>query len=204
MKPYPSITNVLDEFLGRDCVAFHKLDGSNLRFLWSKKKGWCRYGTRTRLFDTSDPDFGNAIIVFHRDLADKLEEVILRHRPKTEEFVVYAEFFGPSSFAGQHSRDEAKILIPFDVNIHKWGFLPPEEFIKVLSEVRTPEVVYRGELTQEFIDKVVEGHYDVGEGVIVKGCEGKPPHGNWSAKIKTKQYLQKLKDKFQENWKTYW
>lgn len=195
---------MLDEFIGRDCIAFHKLDGSNLRFLWNKKKGWCQYGTRTRLFDTADPDFGCAIDLFHSGLADQIEKAILKYRPKAEEFVVYAEFFGPSSFAGQHKTDEPKQLVPFDVNVHKWGFVPADQFVEVFTGIPNPDVVYRGKLTWEFVDKVIEGNYSVGEGVIVKGCEGKPPHGNWSAKIKTNQYLQKLKDKFQENWEIHW
>jgi hypothetical protein len=38
MKQYPSIAHYDDSILGTPMVAFNKLDGSNLRFEWSKKK----------------------------------------------------------------------------------------------------------------------------------------------------------------------
>lgn len=66
MKTYPSIPRSTGQsFQEYDAYVFDKLDGSNLRFEWSRKKGWVKYGTRRRLFDTTDPVFGEAITLFH-------------------------------------------------------------------------------------------------------------------------------------------
>lgn len=59
MKQYPSINSSNGQSF-KEFVAdvFDKLDGSNLRFEWSKKQGWYKFGTRHRLFDNTDPVFG--------------------------------------------------------------------------------------------------------------------------------------------------
>ena len=46
MIVYPSIAGLSHVPLGEPCLAFHKYDGSNLRFFWSRRAGWHRYGTR--------------------------------------------------------------------------------------------------------------------------------------------------------------
>jgi hypothetical protein len=61
MKEYPSIPSAADllarsnDYLGRPFVAFDKLDGSNIRAEWDRKKGWHRFGSRRRLLDASEP-----------------------------------------------------------------------------------------------------------------------------------------------------
>jgi hypothetical protein len=67
VKEYPSIqTGCVQRFRAH---IFDKLDGSNLRFEWTKKRGWFKHGTRTRLFDETDPVFGGAIAMFDNALA---------------------------------------------------------------------------------------------------------------------------------------
>ena len=67
MKEYPSILSATDllarsgDYLGRPFVAFDKLDGSNIRAEWDRKKGWHRFGSRRRLLDPSLPLLGQAI-----------------------------------------------------------------------------------------------------------------------------------------------
>ena len=51
MLAYPSIPSWRDVSKGLPCLAFYKYDGSNLRFEWNSKTGWCKFGTRTQLFD---------------------------------------------------------------------------------------------------------------------------------------------------------
>ena len=123
MKPYPSITNIPADFLGRACIAFEKLDGSNLRFLWNRRRGWCQFGTRHRVFTATDADFGPAIPRFLESLAQPVEEAVLARHPRVEEFIVFCEYLGPHSFAGLH--DPARLgvpdnqpmrLVPFDLN----------------------------------------------------------------------------------------
>lgn len=57
MKWYPKMFGLYsddDAPWGQHCIAFDKLDGSNLRFEWNKKQGWYKFGTRNRMFDRSD------------------------------------------------------------------------------------------------------------------------------------------------------
>ncbi len=210
MKAYPSICRLNTEWIGRDCIAFDKLDGSNLRFMWTKKNGWTRYGTRTRLMDRTDPDYGCAIDMFHANLADPVATAVRSCFPRAEEFMVFAEFFGPHSFAGQHDpkwlgveSNDPKKLVPFDLNIHKYGLVPPAEFIQIMEGIEIPRIVYKGEFNENFVADVVQGVHNVYEGVIVKGCEGKPPHGLWMCKIKTQKYLEDLKKRFKNEWQQY-
>ena len=69
MEQYPSIIGSAKAPLGKPCVAQYKYDGSNLRWEWSPKKGFHKYGTRRELFDKTDPVFGMAIEMFHDTLA---------------------------------------------------------------------------------------------------------------------------------------
>ena len=45
MKQYETIPYYGD-YLGPDIIAFDKIDGSNLRFEWSRKRGFYKFGTR--------------------------------------------------------------------------------------------------------------------------------------------------------------
>lgn len=55
MQQYPSILGSSKAPLGEPCIAFVKYDGSNLRWEWSPKRGWNKYGTRTQLFNETTP-----------------------------------------------------------------------------------------------------------------------------------------------------
>ncbi len=197
MKPYPSIPPV-EKFMGMPTIAFYKYDGSNLRFEWSKNQGWYKYGTRTHLFDKNDAEFGKSITYFHDVLAAPLAHVIKDE--KCTSAIVYCEWFGPNSFAGWHEATDEKKLVLFDVNIHKKGFVSPKTFVDTYSPiVPTAEVVYQGILDEEFFHSVRNQEH--GEGVICKGGER---HKLWMAKIKTLKYLERLKEKFGQNYNQYW
>ena len=45
MEQYPHIEGSTKAPIGEPCIAFYKYDGSNLRFEWSPKKGWHKFGT---------------------------------------------------------------------------------------------------------------------------------------------------------------
>jgi len=179
------------------CIGFNKLDGSNLRFEWSKKQGWHKFGTRRRLFDHTDPDFGSAIKIFKDTLASGLEDVFRDKLYKNAgRYIVFCEFVGPSSFAGWHDPDEPKELVLIDVSVHQRGMVLPRDFVKHFGHLRSAEVVYQGNFTKEFIQDVRNGEYPVKEGVVVKGVKGgKGVHGLWMSKVKTKAWLAKLKEK---------
>jgi hypothetical protein len=114
---------------------------------------------------------------------------------------VFAEFFGPNSFAGDHVPEDPKELILFDVNPLKKGFVSPRDFVKHFGDLRyTAEVLYEGDLTEEFIQDVIDGKVPVQEGVVAKGNSG---HQLWSCKIKTASWVERVKDKFKDNWQQY-
>lgn len=209
MKEYPSIPKVLNEYLGREIIAFKKYDGSNLRTEFSRKKGWHKFGTRTRLFSETDTTFGCAIEIFHKTLAEKLEKIIVDNFPKADGAVVYSEFVGPHSFAGLHdpgilgvAHNDPKELVVFDVNINKRGFIEAAKFVQLFTNVvKSAEPLYMGKLTEQFIKDVREGVYGVDEGVVCKGGEG---HKIWSCKIKTWEYLKKIQKFFGTSYGRYW
>lgn len=73
MKAYPSISK--DIRTDVNIFAFDKLDGSNIRAEWSKKKGFYKFGTKTRLLGTDDPIFGEAIGLIHKTYGESLTKV---------------------------------------------------------------------------------------------------------------------------------
>lgn len=206
MKEYPKILGSEKAPINETCIAFDKLDGSNLRFEWDHKQKWYKFGTRRRLFDAKDPDFGGAIELFMQKYSQDIEKIVFDKFKKPESFICYAEYFGPNSFAGIHDPtllnlpNDPKDLVLFDVNIHKKGFVDPQNFVNLFGNLHIPRVLYQGPLTLTFIDDVRQGKYDVVEGVIVKGGTG---HDIWMRKIKTLTYLQKLKDVFGVGWVDY-
>ena len=112
--------------------------------------------------------------------------------------IVYTEFFGPNSFTGMHDPNDKKELKLFDVNLYKRGIMNPRDFVKNFGDLSfAAEVIYQGTLTQDFIDDVRNGIYPVIGGVVVKG-------DNFMCKIKTRAYLNKLKEIYRDGWKNYW
>jgi hypothetical protein len=216
MKDYPSIQSasyLLTHsvgYLGRPFVAFDKLDGSNIRAEWDRKKGWHLFGSRRRLLDASQPLLGQAIGLILEGYGDGLARVLVDDPAfqGSREATAYFEFLGPSSFAGQH--DPAVLGVPtnelfrvvlIDVNVHRRGLVSAEQFVGRFGHLGIPRVVHRGELTADFVRNVRAGKFGDGEGVILKGGEG---HGRWMAKVKTTAYLKRLKAFFQGDWQRYW
>ena len=161
MKSYPSIKR-----FKRDPIKLHtfdKQDGSNLRFEYSKKRGWYKFGTRKRLFDETDPVFGEAISLFFNTLADKLEKKIKNNR-----LIVFGEFVGEKSFAGLHEKDDPKTIYVIDVAVYKKGLLPPEEFLDMFGEF-APRYLGNISWNQDFIKQIKDSELDITfEGVVGK------------------------------------
>lgn len=196
MQQYPTIPGSSKAPLGKQCIAFYKYDGSNLRWEWSPKRGWNKFGTRRQLFDRSTPLYNQAIPVFEKFS----DEIVYRTKQlikNPERITVFTEFFGPSSFAGSHDFDEEKELRLFDVHLFKRGLIPPKQFLDVYGDMeQAADVVYQGTLNKQFINDVRSGAYDVFEGVIAKGDD-------FSVKIKTDEYFKRLRDRFDDEWLNY-
>lgn len=206
MKDYPSILGP-SQAPHMYCTAFEKLDGSNLRWEWRRKRGWCKFGTRKQLFDRSHEEFGPAIDMFLGKYGDAIEKVIVDSKEyrNAEYATAFAEYFGAKSFAGYHEADDPKNLVLFDVQVFKKGILGPTEFIRKFGHLEIPRVVYEGVLNESFITAVKEsrpgdGKLELDEGVVCKGGTG---HELLFRKVKTLQYLERLKTAFGDAWEKY-
>jgi len=212
MKQYPKIPGSKHCPL-KPCIAFEKYDGSNIRFEWSKKRRWHKFGTRRRLFDYTDPDFAPAISLFMETYAEDLERIFKNHKRfrNIDRVMVFTEFFGKESFAGLHKKyDPTQEVMLFDVNIHKYGFLGPRDFIKIFGNIKIARKVYEGKANGSFFEAIRNGQYDVPrkgewdifEGVVCKGGSGGTDL--WMAKVKTNKFKKKLQEIYSNNWENYW
>ncbi len=203
MLSYPSIPGTKrSRYIGHECLAFYKYDGSNLRFEWSPKRNWYKYGSRTQLIDESSDQFKDAIPLFKETMGDDIVSTIIKEYGKTERIVAFTEYFGPSSFAGKHDAGEQKDLVLIDVSVYKKGFMDPALFAEVFSAEKlwAAKHLYSGPMSEAFIENVrhstPDSLYNLNEGVVCKG-------ETWNAKIKTYTYLNRLKNRFGDDWEQY-
>ena len=99
MKSYPSISKLIQPI---DIIAFDKLDGSNIRAEWTPKKGFHKFGSKTRLIDKDQEPLGRSIALiknkYEKDLHDVLKKL------KTQRAICFFEFHGPTSAFGKEVR----------------------------------------------------------------------------------------------------
>lgn len=192
------------------CVAFEKLDGTNLFWEWHREFGWTDFGTRSAgyplhpggmtEFAAKHPGLELAPELF-TPLGERLHAT-LSAQPGVEHAVAYSEFVGPHSFAGSHRADDPKRLVFFDLFIPDFGFASPWRFRELFADVPTPTVVFEGKFTGKLTEDVRAGKYPVAEGVVIKGGTGGADV--WMAKVKTHAYLERLKMSFGERWEEFW
>ena len=197
MKTYPKLTYYDKHDIGKSCYAFDKIDGSNIRCEWNRKRGWYKFGTRKTMIGDESHDFYDAKEIFMEKYSDSLSR-IFRDRKEyrnSESFVVFLEYFGETSFAGFHTESDKKDMILFDVSQYKRGIIPPKEFIKNFENTHIPDIIFTGQLTEKFIQDVQSNRFGLKEGVMIKGTEDKTI---WIKKIKTFEWLQKVKNKYGE------
>ena len=197
MKTYNSIPFWKKGHFGKACIGFDKLDGSNIRAEWSRKKykkghedlGWYKFGTRRQMMDRTHDQFGNAIDVFLNKYAEDLVRVFCDNKnySKIESVTIFGEYVGENSFAGLHpDPEDAMDFILFDVNPYKKGIISPFEFIDNFGHLHIPEIVYEGNYNKQLVYDVRDGKYDVKEGLIVRGLTKK--NQLWMCKLKTREY----------------
>jgi hypothetical protein len=136
MQQYPSIDGSSKAPLGAPCIAFVKYDGSNLRWEWSPKQGWHKFGTRQQLFDKSTPLFSQAVPIFLDTMADEIVRRVKDHDRSCQRITAFTEFFGANSFAGKHDETEPKELRLLDVFLFKKGFVAARQFVKMFGSMK--------------------------------------------------------------------
>lgn len=194
MKSYPSIDVQVN---GRvDMYAFDKLDGSNIRAEWTRKaKSFVKFGSRNRLLGTDQGKLAAAEHIISDKYLKDLNQIFLDER--YERAVAFFEFYGPNSFAGNHPDPvEEMTATLFDIAPYKKGILAPNEFIKIFGDLDVPQVLYRGRIGPEFIEKVRSSTLDgmTFEGVVCKGPFDKKLGGPIMFKVKSSAWLDKLRD----------
>lgn len=194
MKSYPSIEKRFSK--KEQYYFFDKLDGSNIRAEWSKKKGFYKFGSRNALIDENHETLGESVVLI-KQLEDTFKEIAKKE--KLDRFVAFFEFFGENSFAGSHKNEEHKVVL-FDLSVYKKGFIPPNEFIRMFeNKIEIPRLLHIGKPTEPFIESVKNGTLEgmTFEGVIGKRLKGKTTIDYF--KVKNIAWIEKLKDKCGNN-----
>lgn len=192
VKSYPSLP------YGTEChlpiVAFDKLDGSNVRAEWTRKKGWHKFGTRHRLVDETDQVFGKVPGLIVSKYGDSLGAAL--QRAGYDRAMCFFEFWGPGSFAGMHDPQAQQTVTLFDVAPFAQGILMPERFLELFGHLDVAKVLYRGMITPEFIESVrastLEGM--TFEGVVCKAANDKKTKQPIMFKQKSRAWLDKLRE----------
>ncbi len=191
MKSYPSISKTVQNI---PVYAFDKLDGSNIRAEWTIKSGFCKFGSRHELIDSTHPFLGEAPKIIQNKYVEKLNSIF--RKENYEKTVCYFEYFGVSSFAGTHKLDEPHDVVLFDVEVFKKGIINPKQFIKLFGDLHIPKLIYHGNANSELNEQIRNGlNKEVTfEGVVCKSMETDKYGHNIMFKIKSKAWLDKLKN----------
>lgn len=173
MKTYPSIPNSNGQnFRGLGVVdVFDKLDGNNLRFEFSRKRGWHKFGSRRQMIDEAHEQFGEPVRVFLDQLGDPIIKTFKKKVP--DRLTVFCEWWGPNSLAGMHQPGDDMHLTLFEVTIGGW--MKPKQFRKQFEDVvPTPTHLGQHNWTRGFVERVKSGEI---EGITFEGVVGKTVDG---------------------------
>lgn len=194
MKHYPSISKEIRHDLY--IYAFNKIDGSNIRAEWNNKRGFYKFGTRNQLTDEKTMPFGRSIPLLRKKYEADLAKVFKERGWK--DAICFFEYWGASSFAGNHDFEKPMDITLIDVNPYKKGILVASDFIKLFGHLDIPRVCYEGYVSTELFDQVKQSTLPgmTLEGVVCKGDEdGRPV----MFKIKSKAWLDKLREFCKDN-----
>lgn len=204
MKSYPSILSYrkCESHYEDFCIAFDKKDGSNIRVEWDRRlskksrftNGFKKYGTRTQIIQNTNEPFGVVPDMFMEKYSENLDRVFNTEKifRGVDTITVFLEFFGENSFAGLHDPKDIKDIVLFDVFMYKKDFVKPTDFIELFHSYDIPKVIYSGPFNQNLIRSVQDNDFKLKEGVVAKGVNN---NNIWMAKIKTNEWLHKVKNK---------
>lgn len=188
MKSFPSIPKDIQHV---QMYAFDKLDGSNIRCEWNRKKGFHKFGSKTRLIGTDQPFLPEAPDLIKAKFEKEMSDIFRKER--YEEATAFFEFYGPSSFAGVH------VVEPHDVSLiavspFKRGILYPAEYLKLFGDLQIAKLLYRGNPNEEFVRSVKESTLEgmTEEGVVCFAPNGKTPQPIMF-KVKSNRWIERLK-----------
>lgn len=202
---YPKIPENSNKFFDK-CIAFEKYDGTNLHWRWTLSDGWHLFGTRRTQFKLNSvgidefnlehSELKNAVNIFNEQFRDSLTVFLCQHvRYFYNKMDIFTEFYGPNSFAGGHSWNDEdngdQKLVIIDVAKND-KIIPPQTLIDDFGTFNIAKVIYTGKYSGQFAEDVRNGKYDVDEGVV---CKGLVDGEVFMTKVKTKDYLKRLKNR---------
>jgi hypothetical protein len=189
MKQYPEIQRVVVG--GKAIYAFDKIDGSSIRAEWTRKRGFWKFGTRTRLLDPNEKPLGDAIGLFMDNQAAELGQRLKDER--WPEATAFFEFWGRESFAGTH-RDDDHFVSLIDVSVFKKGLLLARDYLKLTEGLDRARLLYWGNANEPFVESVHNGALEgmTFEGVVCKGAYVSPGMP-LMFKVKNRAWVEKLK-----------
>lgn len=194
MKHYPSISR--EPRYGSPSYGFEKLDGSNIRAEWSKKRGFYKFGARKTMIGP-DSLYGESIdLIGAQDRA--LAEIFTDER--WERCVCFFEFHGANSFAGVHENEPHRTTL-IDIDVYKHGQLDPREFVRLFSSangIDVAKLVWSDGFNKDMERQVREGTLP---GQSFEGVVGKVPSGKrWTPpylfKVKNAAWIEKVKSRY--------
>lgn len=199
MKEYPTISREIHHV---EAYVFDKLDGSNTRAEWSRKRGFYKFGSRKRLIGTDQDFLPEAIDLIRNNFEDNLINIFRKQR--YEKAVCFFEFWGKNSFAGNHEYETHKVTL-IDVSPHKKGILLPREFLKLFENLDIAKLLYYGNINHPFVSSVKENRLKgiTMEGVVCKTVPIKKGYPPLMFKIKTNEWIERLKHYCGENKKLF-
>lgn len=177
---------------------FDKLDGSNIRAEWDKKKGFWKYGSRRRLLGSDQEYLSEADNLIKEKYEEGLSAVFEKQR--YQKAIAFFEFYGANSFAGFHI-DEPHEVVLIDVNPYKSGITNPDEFMDLYGHLGIPNLIFKGKFNH-LLEKQIKNNELVGitfEGVVGKIKTERKQLSPKMFKIKTYQWLKRLKKLCEEN-----
>lgn len=191
MKEYPTIDRPPQNV---PIYAFDKLDGSNIRAEWTRKRGFFKFGSRKRLVGEDDPLLGKAQSLILAKYADDLERIFRKQR--WQKAVCFFEYYGPNSFAGWHDPEDEHVVTLFDVAGDRKGLLEPRPYLKLFGDLDVAPLLYHGNANSELIAAVRESRLEgmTFEGVVCKG-KSVSPGLPLMFKLKSQVWYDRLKDK---------
>ena len=197
MQNYPSIERGLI-VKGMPIYAFDKLDGSQIRAEWSKKKKFWKFGTRKQLISKSSKEWGESVELIRAKYEKDLHDRFVKERYL--KVTCFFEFYGKNSFAGRHQDEEHDVTL-FDVRVSKKGVLLPKDFIKLTEGLDTAKLLYHGNANKPFVEQIKEGELEgmTFEGVVCKSQQYKTPGIPLMFKLKNNAWLNKLRGYCKEN-----
>lgn len=218
MHRYDSIENVKYDkcLMGEEVWAFNKLDGQNFGVKYNARtKEFTDFTSRKCNVDENHEQFGGAVKYFKTNYEQILKDIVKENSGKkglfcgVDEVMFFFEWYGEKSFAGFHQEDDELRLALIDVFLKKKGYIEPKPFYDIFcgrDDILTPELIYRGKLTQEFIDSINNNDWteegceypNIKEGVVIRRSTLMKGQRMPKVKTKTKWWLTELHKRYTE------